>query len=89
MKPRPSLAEVERLVDKHKGGCKQPCDGCDLAAEVVALLRLMRFVTAPEGSLMPAERAELQAGDWLGRDRDEAPHEIPGRGLPDKGPDQW
>jgi hypothetical protein len=51
VKARPSLDVVERLVIKHRGDCAQPCDACDLAAEVIALLRLMRFVTEPE----PAE----------------------------------
>lgn len=45
MKPRPSLDLLEQLVEKHRGNCPQPCDACDLAAEVVALLGLLRFVT--------------------------------------------
>jgi hypothetical protein len=45
MKPRPSLDEVERLLAKHQGDCEQPCDGCELAAEVAVLLRLLRMVS--------------------------------------------
>jgi hypothetical protein len=45
MKPRPSLDTLERLVGKHQGECSQPCDGCDLASEVVSLLRVLRVVT--------------------------------------------
>lgn len=48
MKSRPSLDVVEQLVAKHQGECPQPCDGCELAAEVVALLRLLRMVTEPK-----------------------------------------
>lgn len=45
---RPSLDRVEQLCVTHNGTCVQPCDGCDLAAEVTALLRLLRIATESE-----------------------------------------
>jgi len=55
MRPRPGLDVVARLVMKHRGNCPQPCDGCELAAEVVGLLRVLRYVTRlPSTSIKPS-----------------------------------
>lgn len=59
MRPRPNLDVLERLVFKHDGmKCDQPCDGCELAAEVIALLRLVRFVTETH-AMQPDDDADL------------------------------
>lgn len=47
-KPRPSLVRVEELCAKHNGTCTQPCDACDLAGEVAALLRLLQMFAESE-----------------------------------------
>lgn len=61
MKPRPSLTRVEELCAKHAGTCTQPCESCDLAGEVAALLRLLRIVAESEPALEPdAHATELQ-----------------------------
>lgn len=47
-KPRPPLDVVEQLVAKHRGDCTRPCDACELAAEVVALLRWLSLLSLRE-----------------------------------------
>lgn len=87
MNPRPSLDTVERLLHKHQGACVQPCEGCELASEVVALHRVLAFVAQgleevpdrPPPNLEPAALGPrpVEALERL-------PEPPPGRGLPDK-----
>lgn len=62
MNPRPNLDALERLLAAHRGECPQPCDGCDLAAEVVSLHRLLQIIAVlgetPGGDPIPPEHED-------------------------------
>lgn len=55
MNARPGLDRLEQLLARHNGACAQPCDGCDLAAEVVAMHRLVQFISTQVEGIEPPE----------------------------------